>query len=176
MRYSIGIATAALFCLLPSALSCAHGGQSEVSGRVWSYSDMAGSAGDIVIAAGVGKASIGHVAVTGEFCNATQPFACFEVAGISFAVPQKLSGTKLPTSWTHKGRTYTASQSPRRLVVFGHTFDVVEIRLASSDPAMRFLYSLERGLLGIQGESNELTPFFVIQQQCGFAAPMACYD
>lgn len=172
MRRAIVLAVISfLSCLF---LAFAAGGDLDPDN--WIYSDPAGFAGDIVVRAGSGRASIGHVATTARFCSKTSGMDCFQVSALHFAIPVEFSVQSIPKTWRHDGRTYSAVPSPRRLQLLGESMEIVAIEERSSSTPMRFLFSPQRGLVGIQAISGDTTaPIFLLQQRCGFSAPPTCY-
>lgn len=138
----------------------------------WSYVDPGGERNSFVIEANPTRTSVGHVLSDARLCAESESFRCFEGSGIAFAVPKVFNATK-GFSWKFGGNEYVVSGQVD-LQILGQSLQVLHIDSKTQNPQLRFHYSIERGLVAIEGLCEECRSIWILEESCGFAAEKPC--
>ena len=104
-----------------------------------------------------------------KFCPANSDYKCFNGGGLKFAVPKNPSSRD---SWTYDGAAYKVTRR-ERLQLLGEKVEIIFIEHASEGETFRFVFSNERGLVGI-GLTGKAQRFFLLENRCGFASSSTC--
>jgi hypothetical protein len=142
-------------------------------GQHWRYVDQIDQLNDIVIQRGPNQSSMGHVGFDAGFCDAKEPFFCFHVGTIKFAVPKDSKAFTNKKSWAFDGHEYVISGT-KSMNILGQQIQVFYVDSATQSIKLRFYYSAERGLIAIRGLGTEFNRLLILEERCGFAAPASC--
>jgi hypothetical protein len=109
------------------------------------------------------EVQIGDLAQEAQFCEPSSSFYCFSSASLSFYVPKKIT----KDSWEGGGLTYSVEKR-ETLVLLGMSIPVLRISVRAPAGELIFLYSEQRGLIGIG--MNEASGFLMLVESVGFGA------
>jgi hypothetical protein len=144
--------------------------------QVWQYEAIDTEKGGIVIQRNPNQVSIGDLAWDDmEFCDSARSFYCFDAHGMEFAIPKNFVPSTKKQSWNFRGKDYTATSVRQPLTIIGRQYHIIYIDTVNQTPNYRFIYSTERGLVGIKGLDEQFKLVFLLEQACGFAAPSGCH-
>jgi hypothetical protein len=105
-------------------------------------------------------------------CKASPEFYCMRTPSLRFAAPKNFTGQK---EWTVASTRYRVIVE-RELFLSDSLQRTLLIREETNDSAggFLFLFSPERGLVGLWHSKPANPSFFLLQGRCGYAAPSTC--
>lgn len=104
-------------------------------------------------------------------CDENSKYFCVVTKGFSFHVLKNL--TKAVKGWSVDGIEYK-SQLNERIQIFGLADEIYLIDRKEGDNTIRYLYSKNRGLIGIGGFTEKSSSLFLLSSYCGFGASESC--
>ncbi len=102
-----------------------------------------------------------------KICEPEEEFICFDGGGLRFAVPKMVRQKK---SWIFAGQRYSIHKIERFSMV-GSEVEVIFIK--KPNDSVTYLYSEDRGVIGF-GVIGKRPRFFLLENKCGFGAPLRC--
>ncbi len=102
-----------------------------------------------------------------SFCRKSDPYICFTSEVLNFAVPRDIKNKK---AWDYAGQHYEVTRYFEKKLL-GTLSRAYLIESMQKNVTVKFLYSVKRGLLGIEGASSEgRAPTLISTQKKGFGA------
>ena len=92
--------------------------------------------------------------------------------GLQFAVPKVFRGKE--TDWTYNGISYKVSGTSRRYIL-GRQYVTYFIESDQGPHRLRFLFTLEAGLIGITTVGANQGMVLILSEKCGYGSPAQCY-
>ena len=124
-----------------------------------------------------------------QICAVDSTYICLISNYLIFHVPRNLTKEKLQweasideDQWRVSKRQYYRTPKARSVNIFGQVVEVFYISSRDDKNAVEwnFLYSLERGLVGIQiitdPETIANSRTYFLTGRCGFGAPTSCHE
>jgi hypothetical protein len=152
-----------LTLLLPMLL-WARGGLAET----FEYVDPVDARSTLTIETARPSVVVGDVAEPATMCPKTHRFVCLQSQTISFAIPRNIDAAT--RRWEHAGRAYEFESSGNLFILGAKIGNVLRVKSVDSDKHVTYLYSSERGLLGLQVVSPAGERLFLAVRGKGFGA------
>lgn len=137
------------------------------------YADTTDFSSSIAIDTTTREGAIGDRGASVELCAGKEPFRCFELEGMVFAIPKKFDSRSQRLSWEFRDHKFNASKA-HGVKILGKTYDAYFIDSTSQTAPIRFLYSTQYGLIAIKGLGTQQDRVFMLQSACGFASSHQC--
>jgi hypothetical protein len=138
----------------------------RVFAAAFEYADPIDPRASLTIETAPPSISIGDVTQAAEIC--ATDFVCVQSKAMTFAVPRKID--EATRRWTYAGHSY-AIASRSNLAVLG-VEDAGALRIESIDGNRHFtfLYSPDRGLIGVSVKSSDGNRLYLSTRKIGFGA------
>ena len=113
--------------------------------------------------------SAGGKTVQARVCKSDSDYICFSTEALKFAVPRHIGDTR---SWDFEDAKHTIKRH-EKFSILGRPINVLFIDQVRNNEVTGFVYSEERGLLGISTK-GKVGGFYLLENDCGFGAKMSC--
>lgn len=143
-----------------------------VSARSWIYYDIREPRNQFVLETNPNRSAWMDNGGSAEFCGRTDRYLCYKVEDFQFAVPKGFSGKEI--EWSHSGITYKVAGTSRRYIL-GQKYTTYFIERDLDQHRLRFLFTLESGLIGITTVGANQGMVLILSEKCGYGAPARCY-
>ncbi|WP_131798441.1 hypothetical protein [Acidovorax sp. GW101-3H11] len=147
---------------LASPLACAE---------YWVYYDILHPNSQFVLETKPDRSAWVDVAGPVKYCQRGEGFQCFAAGDFRFAVPRGFTGTQ--QRWNLDGAAYEVTGTSRRQLL-GRTYTTYFIETDIAQHRLRYLYTLEAGLIGIATVGKPERMQLMLGGKCGFGAPSDC--
>jgi len=135
------------------------------------YVDPADKGSTLTIETSPPTVAIGDIAEPATLCPRTDRFVCLLSRTINFAVPKKIDPAT--PRWEQAGHIYEIASNEDLLILGARIRHVFRIKSLDGDRRITYLYSKERGLLGLQVASPVGQRLFLTTKRIGYGAVSA---
>lgn len=142
------------------------------SAHSWTYYDIREPKNQFVLENNPDRSAWMDSGDSAEFCGNDDPYMCFRAGDFQFAVPKGFRGKE--TEWNHGAITYKVTGATRRYIL-GRQYTTYFIERDLGEHRLRFLFTLESGLIGISTVGANQGMVLILSEKCGYGAPTHCY-
>jgi hypothetical protein len=154
--------------LFPLLLLCAS---TSALSEPWIYYDIRNSRNQFLLENHPDRSAWMDNEGNAKFCEKSSDMLCFKVNTFQFAIPKK--SLDVGAEWQHDGISYKLAEKGR-LDLLGKSYLVHFIDSKFEKYQMRFLFSIESGLIAITTVDPTPGLFLLLEGACGFGAPSSC--
>lgn len=144
----------------------------NASARSWTYYDIREPRNQFVLESNPGRSAWMDSGDSAEFCGGNDLYICFKAGDFQFAVPKRFTGKE--TEWAHDGIIYKVTGTTRRNIL-GRRYTTYFIERDLGAHKLRFLFTLDSGLIGITTVGTNQGMVLILSEKCGYGAPEHCY-
>ena len=142
------------------------------SARSWTYYDIREPRNQFVLERNPDRSAWMDSSDGAEFCGGNDLYWCFKAGDFQFAVPKGFRGKE--TEWTYDEVTYKLMGTSHRYIL-GQKYTMYFIERDFDQLRLRFLFTLESGLIGITTVGTNQGMVLILSGKCGFGASAQCY-
>lgn len=144
----------------------------RASARSWTYYDIREPRNQFVLERDPDRSAWMDSGENADFCGGNDQYLCFKSRDFQFAAPKGFKGKE--TEWTFDGIAYKVTGTTRRFIL-GRRYTTYFIERDLDSLRLRFLFTLESGLIGITTVGANQGMVLILSDKCGYGAPEHCY-